>query len=489
MMQERIFSMAESTIVVISQNEALIEEIKGVKGRMCPAAFLVCDRIEKILAILEKALPFIEGGPCGLILVDDSSSSEEAILRLLRSPGAGPGLPVVIVSATYRPEQVRLFLDAGAADYLSIPLDHGKLACLMDLLVTRAGQALPPAAVPPSSRLAGSLRPEAVPPVLLGPDVLELLEQLRRVIPQDTNLLFIGEPGTGKKRLGRLVHDLSPRRQDPFVVVSCSAWCAPLLESELFGHVQGTFPGAESDRAGKLLLAGKGSLVLDDVGALPLSLQSKLLHALEERYVEPMGADIGQPLGARVMATTTTGLENAVAAGRFRADLFYRLNVVAFRLPSLRERPAAVAALAQTFLEEFSARNRPEVHGLSAEAVQALEAYSWPGNVRQLRRVVEHAAALCAGPELQLADLPEAIRCPIPYPALDQRRFARMFVSQAGRTGTLAQSKAEAELLRITQALRAHDNNRVRAAAELGISRMSLYKKLQKYGLLRMARS
>jgi two-component system, NtrC family, response regulator HydG len=487
MMPDRIGAVAESTVVVISSNEALVEEIKGVKGRRCPVEFVVWDHVEKAHAILEKSLPFFEAGPSTLIIVDqDTASSETAILSLLRSPAAGPGLPIVIVSATYRAEHARLFLDAGAADYLSGPLDHGKLACLMDVLVTRASQAIPGASVPTARRPTGAFKPETAPPVSVGPDILELLDQLRRIIPQDTNLLFVGEPGTGKKRLARLVHDLSPRRAEPFLVVHCGAWQGPLLESELFGHLDGAFAGAQGDRAGKLTLARKGTLVLDEVGALPLSLQGKLRHAIEERSVEPKGADVGQPLGCRLMATTNTGLENAVAAGRFRADLFYRLNIVSFRLPSLRERPAAVAALAHTFLDGFTARHRPSVQGLSAEALQALESYSWPGNVRQLRRVVEHAAALCTGPEVQLADLPEAIRNPLPQPGLDPRRFGRMFTTQAARTGTLAQSKAEAEMLRITQALRAHGNNRVRAAAELGISRMSLYKKLQKYGLLRM---
>jgi DNA-binding NtrC family response regulator len=172
-----------------------------------------------------------------------------------------------------------------------------------------------------------------------------------------------------------------------------------------------------------------------------------------------------------------------VAAGRFRADLYYRLNVVSFYLPPLRERRAAIAPLACKFVTEFAARYRPEVRGLAAEALRALEAYAWPGNVRQLRNVIERAAALCAGPDLLVADLPEAIGgCAV-------RASAERVVGIAApgvppRTGTLAQSKAEAEFLRIREALRKNGNNRVRAAAELGISRMSLYKKLQKYGLL-----
>jgi two-component system response regulator PilR (NtrC family) len=318
------------------------------------------------------------------------------------------------------------------------------------------------------------------------PEYRQLREQLRRVVPQETTLLLTGETGTGKTRLARLVHELSPRREDPFLVVDCGALSATLIESELFGHVRGAFTGADRDRPGKLAAAGKGTLLLDEVNSLPLPLQAKLLRAVDERVFEPVGANKGQALGARLVAASNAPLEAEVAAGRFRADLYYRLNVVSFYLPPLRERQSAVAPLAHKFLAEFAARNRPDLRGLAAEAVRALENYPWPGNVRQLRNVIERAAALCPGPHVLLTDLPEAVRCPPASPTsfpLDH--------PVAGERGpaclTLSQSKAEAEVLRITEALRKHGNNRLRAAAELGISRMGLYKKLHKYGLFHSA--
>jgi DNA-binding NtrC family response regulator len=487
MMQERIDTVPESTVLVISRNDALVDELKSVSGRVCAVDFVVCDSVHKALAMLEKGSPRAEVNAGSLILVDQEVAEDRgAVLRLLRSLAARPALPVVILSPRYRLEDARLFLRAGAADYLSRPLDHGKLACLMDLLVTRACLAASSASPPPP--LAGVLRPEGFRPASLGPDVMDALEQLRRVVPQETTVLLMGEPGTGKKWLARLIHDLSPRRDEPLVVANCSAPAGLLMESALFGHVKGAFPGAESDRAGLLAQADKGTLVLDDVSALPLPLQSRLLHALEQRSFDPIGSDVGQPLQARLMATTSVPLEDAVAAGRFRSELFYRLNIVSFSLPSLRERRTAIAPLAHRLLEEFAARHRPDIPGLATDAAVAIEAYAWPGNVRQLRRVIEHAAAICTGPEIQLTDLPESIRAPLPRPPLEARGPGR-FALPAGRAGTLAQSKAEAELLRITQALRRHDNNRVRAAAELGISRMSLYKKLQKYGLLTLTRT
>jgi two-component system response regulator HydG len=307
----------------------------------------------------------------------------------------------------------------------------------------------------------------------------ELREQLLRVIPQDMTLLLAGESGTGKTRLARIIHELSPRRNEPFLVVDCGSLSVTLIESELFGHVRGAFTGADRDRSGKLAAAGRGTLLLDEINALPLSLQVKLLRAVDERVFEPVGANKVLPLRARLMAASNAPLEDEVAAAKFRADLYYRLNVVSFYLPPLRERRTAVASLARTFLAEFAARNRPDLQGFAHETLTALESYDWPGNVRQLRNVVEGAAALCPGPDLLVSDLPEPIRCRPPGVA----SWGAVADNAEPSNPTLAQTKAQAEVLRITEVLRRNGNNRVRAAAELGISRMGLYKKLHKYRL------
>jgi DNA-binding NtrC family response regulator len=232
------------------------------------------------------------------------------------------------------------------------------------------------------------------------------------VAPLDITLLLVGETGTGKTRLARLIHLHSPRHHEPFQVVACGALSANLIESELFGHVQGAFTGADRDRPGKFAAAGRGTLVLDEVNSLPRPLQAKLLRAVDERAFEPVGANRTQTLQARLIALSNVPLEQEVAAGRFRADLCYRLNVVSLHLPPLQGRPLCIAALSRRFLEEFAARNRPDVCGLTDEALCALREYCWPGNVRQLRNVVERAVALCPGPRVELRDLPEAVRAP-----------------------------------------------------------------------------
>jgi transcriptional regulator with PAS, ATPase and Fis domain len=317
-----------------------------------------------------------------------------------------------------------------------------------------------------------------------GPQFRDMGEQLLRVVPQDTTLLLTGETGTGKTCLARFIHELSPRRDEPFLIVDCGALSDSLIESELFGHVKGSFTGADRDRPGKLAAAGRGTLLLDEINALPLPLQGKLLRAVDERVFEPVGANKGQALLARLVAASSSPLEADAAAGRFRADLFYRLNVVAFYLPPLRERRALVAPLARKFLAEFVARNRPDLHGIAPEVVRALEDYPWPGNLRELRNVVERAAALGRGPVLQLVDLPDVVRF--------GGGGARANPLGAGLPPrdlsiplTLAQIKADLEMMRITEALRKHGNNHVRAAEELGISRVGLYKKLHKYHLFR----
>jgi two-component system, NtrC family, response regulator HydG len=327
-------------------------------------------------------------------------------------------------------------------------------------------------------------QPEDVLAHLFPAEMAEMKEQVLRVSVQETKLLLTGETGTGKTRLGRLVHEMSPRRDEPFLILDCGALSPSLVHSELFGHVKGAFTGAERDRPGKLAAAGRGTLLLDEVDSLSLPLQALLLRAVDEQVFHPVGANRPQALHARLIAVTNVSLEEAVAAGRFRSDLYYRLNVVGFRLLPLRERRPSIIPLAKKFLAEFAGRHRTDIRGLLPDALGCLQAYDWPGNIRELRNVIERAVALSPGPEIRLQDLPENLH-PVERSGNRWRPASSGDDSETSSVPfTLRQTKTEVEIRRIVETLRKHGNNRLRAAAELGISRMGLYKKLHKYGLI-----
>jgi DNA-binding NtrC family response regulator len=306
-----------------------------------------------------------------------------------------------------------------------------------------------------------------------------VMDQVRRVAPLEATILLAGETGTGKTRLARHIHQLSPRRNEPFLVIHCGALVENLIESEMFGHVKGAFTGAARDRIGKFAEAGRGTLLLDDIDALPLALQAKLLRAIEDRIFEPVGSNHSQPVKGRIIATCQRALEQEMHAGRFRADLYYRLNVISFYLPPLRQRNREIAALATGFITDLAARLGRPVQGICAEALRIMQSYTWPGNIRELRNVIERAIALCRGSEIQVEDLPEALYSPT------GNDFCRSKpeVPATPTAMPLRAVGAAAERARICAVLREHGDNRSLAAAALGINRRTLYKKLDRYGL------
>ncbi len=253
-----------------------------------------------------------------------------------------------------------------------------------------------------------------------SPELMDVLEKVAIVAPTETSVLITGESGTGKERIAQTVHALSAHNKKPFIVVNCAALPASLIESELFGHERGAFTGADSQRIGKFEQADCGTIFLDEIGELPLDSQVKLLRVLQEKEIERLGGEKTIKIEVRVIAATNRNLEKEVAEGRFRLDLYYRLNVFPIELPALRLRLEDVPDLADYFLKKFAVRSRKQVHGFSEEVMQKLMRYDWPGNIRELEHQVERAVLLARDTVITEMDIPERSASPTEMTALQQ---------------------------------------------------------------------
>jgi DNA-binding NtrC family response regulator len=351
---------------------------------------------------------------------------------------------------------------SGAADYLTKPLESpAALRALVGrVLGTRDGQGAP-------------ARPEFL---TRDPAVLEQLALLDRAAATDATVLITGESGTGKELLAHRLHRRSRRGAAPFVVVNCAALPESLAESELFGHERGAFTGADRRRRGRFEAADGGTLFLDEAGELSLSLQTKLLRVLEERVVERVGGGAPISVDIRLVAATNRDLAAQVEAGHFRTDLFYRLNVVAVRIPPLRERPGDVALLAERLIARSAAKLGLPAKPISAEAMAALRAHSWPGNVRELRNVLERAL-IAARKEIGRADLPNLEGSASIPPGEGGA------LQTAGPSPAAPLSLEARERQAILEALDRTGGHREKAAKLLGISVRTLYKRLKQYGI------
>ncbi len=305
------------------------------------------------------------------------------------------------------------------------------------------------------------------------PSLLPLVDRIALAATHDVTVLLTGETGTGKTHLARLMHDCSPRAREPFLMVPCGALPANLVESAFFGHVKGAFTGADRAKIGKFAAAGDGTILLDEIDTLGLEAQAGLLRVIETGEYEAVGGNETLRCTARIVVASNWDLEEAALSGKFRQDLYYRLNVMSFHLPPLRERVQDIAPLVRGMTARFNTKFRKQLFDISPEAMGALESFHWPGNIRQLENAVQQAVLVSSGPELLLEHLPPPIR--------DQHNAPR---ARSGVSAdSLAQSREATEKNTIQRALQSHNFSRSRAASALGISRVTLYKKMKKYGL------
>ena len=380
------------------------------------------------------------------------------ILRNIKSGGAAT--PVIIVSATPEVSEAVAAIQNGAADYLTHPVDQAHLAAGIRLWMDDR----PPAPEHSGDRGAGATEETAF--VSADPKVLQVLETAQTVAGTKANVLITGESGTGKEVLARLVHRLAGNPQAPYVALNCAALPESLIESELFGHEKGSFTGAVQRKAGKFEQARDGVLVLDEISEMPLALQAKLLRVLQERKIERLGGEGAIPVQAQIIAITNTDLPRAIRAGRFREDLYFRINVIPLHLPPLRERREDIPLLLQHFVKKYAQRYHKRPTLPCAEAMQSLQHADWPGNVRELENLVERAVLLGRGARLEL-DLPGGTSAKRPPEADD--------VIKAGV------SVHDMEKRLICKTLTAVNENRARAAEMLGISIRTLRNKIREY--------
>jgi two-component system response regulator HydG len=376
-----------------------------------------------------------------------------------------PDVPFVAITAFGSMETAVSSLRAGAFDFVTKPIDLDLLEFVLDRAIRhrrlqRRVELLEKASEPVSS--FGSLVGESAV-------MRRLYGDLERLKDTDTSVLIVGESGTGKELVARALHHESRRSSRPFLAINCAALPETLLESELFGHVRGAFTDARTERKGLFLEANGGTLFLDEIGDLPLALQPKLLRVLEQRAVRPVGGSEEIPFDVRLIAATNRDLEAAIEEGRFRDDLFFRVNVVQIRVPPLRSRGMDVLLLAQKFLEEIASKMGKAVTGMSEAVAERLVSYPWPGNVRELRNALERAVTLTRYDRLSMEDMPDRIRS-----------YRSSHVIVGGENPDELIPMEEVEKRYIEHVLNAAGGNKTLAAKILGFDRKTLYRKLQR---------
>ncbi|HXX68853.1 MAG TPA: sigma-54 dependent transcriptional regulator [Polyangiaceae bacterium] len=401
---------------------------------------------------------------------------------LLMPDGSGMDLLALVKQRTSRTEVIVMTahgdvetaieaMKGGAYDFVTKPFATNELRALVHKALEKR------AIVSENEKLRAQLLREHGRELLGHSEAMRrILEFVRRVAPTRTTVLITGESGTGKERIARAIHDLGERREKPFLVVNCGAIPETLIEAELFGHEKGAFTGAIASRPGLFREGDGGTILLDEIAELPLALQVKLLRVLQERKVRSVGASTEVPVDVRVLAATNRNVEDDVRTGRFRQDLYYRLNVIRIEVPPLRERREDIRPLAEHFVARCSAEQNKEIRGLSPDALRALEAYSFPGNVRELENLVERAVALATGPTLGLGDFPHEVSgaASQPMPAL---------VGLPEEGCNLDDVLGEVERRLLLQALERSGGVRTQAAKLLGVSLRSLRYRFQKHAL------
>jgi len=440
----------------------VIDDEKNIRTGL--QAALELDGYEVLLA---------EDGTTGLSLA--LNNEVDLVITDLRMPGVSgedvlrrittetPGIPVIVLTGHGTVENAVEAMRSGAYDFLTKPLNLDRLS----LLVKRALQSRELVLQNRELEQEAEKRKSFEHIIGKSPSMLKLFDVVKRVAPTRASVLITGESGVGKELIANALHNLSTRKDNPIIKVHCAALAENILESELFGHEKGAFTGAVSRKRGRFELAHGGTIFLDEIGEINQSVQIKILRVLQEKMFERVGGEDTIEVDERVITATNRDLEKEIAEGRFREDLFYRLNVVRIHVPPLRERKDDLPLMISAFVKEFAEENGKVIENIDPKARQALYAYDWPGNVRQLRNCIESAVVMTTGTVITLDELPPSIREMDEIPAI---------------TIPVGATMADAEREIILQTLAAQNGNKSKTAEVLGIGRKTLHRKLDEYG-------
>lgn len=418
----------------------------------------------------EDAITMVKEKPFDLILMDVRMAHIGGIEALRQIKECNPAIPVIIMTAYSSVDTAVEAMKLGAYDYLTKPLNFEELKIILDRAMDHLRLTLE------NRSLKEKIAAETSLAGIIGSSLAmkKVLDMARIVAPTEATVLITGESGTGKELFAKAIHVNSERAKGPLVTVNCAALTETLLESELFGHEKGTFTGADRQRNGRFMQADTGTIFLDEVGEIPLQMQAKILRTIQEREIQRLGSDEVLHVDVRIIAATNRNLEDDVKVGKFREDLYYRLNVMNIHIPPLRERVEDIPLLAHHFLEKYVQKNRKDLKGFTPAAMDMLTRAKWSGNVRELENVIERAVILAVSPYLSEKDLPPSMSV-----ESQTSNGNRPVFDLGGKSLEEIENQAIFETLEQTQ------GNKSEAAKLLNITRTTLNSKLKKYNLTR----
>ncbi len=416
----------------------------------------------------EDAIREAQENPYDVILMDVRMANVSGMEALQKIKVFNPSIPIIIMTAYSSVDKAVEAMRLGADDYLTKPLNFDELK----LSIERATRHLQLSIE--NVQLKEKILSELSFSGIIGSSsaMKEVIDTAKIAAPTDATILISGKSGTGKELFAKAIHNNSNRKKNRLISVNCAALNETLLESELFGHEKGAFTGADNKRNGLFLSADKGTIFLDEIGEIPMTMQVKLLRVIQEREIQRVGSDKTINIDVRIIVATNRNLEEEVKKGRFREDLFYRLNVINIKVPSLKDRKEDVPLLAQNFLTKYTNKNRKELKGLTPMAMDALTKYQWPGNVRELENVIERASILCMGQYISEKDLP-----------LNIMKYYQPENSIQTQLSGGGKSLDEIESIALIETLKQTKGNKTEAAKILNITRTTLNNKLKRHHL------